>query len=132
MRHGVTDGCKLRLIVHHGGQGMIPLLACYYYKWRSLSDIEVQTFVDHCKEDERLAVLIKKFEVRIDNYKAAYQWSLSFSGLQVGSLSQEAAYHKICGDFTQCQTPADFSIWVTQFNQDIAGSPNFLDWGNDY
>lgn len=92
VRHAIADGRKLKLIVHHGGRGMIPLMACYYYKWRNLPDGEVQTFVDHCKKDKRLAALIENFELHIDSYEAAYRVSLSSSGFQVGPSSQEAAY----------------------------------------
>jgi hypothetical protein len=116
VRHAITDGRKLKLIVHHGGQGMIPLMACHYHKWRNLPDGEVQTFVDHCKKDERLAALIGSFELRIDSYEAAYRLSLSSSGLQVRPSSQAPAYHETPADFNQSQTPADFSMWAAQFN----------------
>jgi hypothetical protein len=132
VRHAITDGRKLKLIVRHGGQGMIPLMACHYHKWRYLPDEEVQTFVDHCKKDKRFAALIHNFELRIDSYEAAYRLSLSPGGLQVRPSSQGAAYHETPGDFNQSQTSADFSIWAAQFNQGMAGSQNFLDWGNDY
>lgn len=132
VRHAIADGRKLKLVVHHGGQGMIPLMASHYHKWRYLPDEEVKTFVDRCRKDEGFAALIKNFELRIDSYKAAYQLSLSSSGLQVPPPSHETAYHETTGNVNQCQTPADFSMWATQFNQGMAGSPNFLDWGNDY
>jgi hypothetical protein len=45
VRHAITDGRKLEHIVHHGGQGMVPLIAFHYHKWRFLPDGEVQTFV---------------------------------------------------------------------------------------
>lgn len=135
VRHALTDGRKLKLIVHHGGQGMIPLMACHYHKWRSLPDEEVQTFVDHCQKDTRFAELIENFERRIDSYEAAYRLSLSPSGpsgLQVRPSLEGEAYHETPGDFNQSQTPADFSMWAAEFNQGMAGSQNLLHWGIDY
>jgi hypothetical protein len=129
VRHAISDGRKLKLIADHGGQGMIPLMACHYHRWRYLPDDEVQTFVDHCKKDHRFAALIEEFETRIDSYKAAYQLSLSPSGLQA---PQGAAHLETPGDFHLSQTPADFSMWAAQFNQGMAGSQDFLDWGNNY
>ena len=67
LSHAITDGRKLKVIVNHGGQEMIPFMAHYFTKWRSLSDEELRTFVDHCKEDKRFDALIKSFEVQIDN-----------------------------------------------------------------
>ena len=89
LSHAVTDGRKLKVIVNHGGQGMIPFMAHYFIKWRSLSDEELRTFIDHCKEDKRFGALIKSFEVQIDNYQAAYNLSLSRSDLQTCQPSHD-------------------------------------------
>jgi hypothetical protein len=131
-RHQLVTDPSHTLMFHHGGQGMIPLMACHYHKWGNLPDGEVQTFVDHRKKDKRFAALIENFELRIDSYEAAYRLSLSSSGLQVRPPSPGPAYHETPGDFNQSQTPADFSMWAAQFNQGMAGSQNFLDWGNNY
>ena len=62
-------------------------MAHYFAKRRSLSDEELRTFVNHCKEDKRFSVLIKSFEIQIDNYQAAYNLSLLRSDLQTSQLS---------------------------------------------
>jgi hypothetical protein len=109
VRHAITDGRKLKLIVDRGGQGMIPLLTCHYNKWRDLPSEDVANFIDCCKNDEKLGGLIQTFESNIDHYQTTYELSLSPNGL-----------------------PADLSLWTAQFTQGIAGSQDLGNWVTDY